>query len=106
MIKSLLKPCDEGGLATHHPLVAKLLEMVMEISNTVHSDMAVKIVVDLLRLERQEYYQLDGILAILSLLMKNKNNEAAKAFHNEGRPSFLTKLQAGKEKVKFISMTG
>ena len=52
--------------------------------------MAVKIVVDLLRLERQEYYQLDGILAILSLLMKNKNNAATKAFHTEGRPSFLT----------------
>ena len=90
MIKSLLKPSDEGSLVTPHPLVGKLLEMVMQISNTAHSVMAVKIVVDLLRLERQEYYQLDGILAILSLLMKNKNNAATKAFHTEGRPSFLT----------------
>ena len=89
MIKSLLKPGDEGGLVTHHPLVAKLLEMLMEISNTVHSDMAMKILVDLLRLERQEYYQLDGILAILSLLMKNKNNEATKVFHTKGRLSFF-----------------
>ena len=90
MIKSLLKPSDEGSLVTPHPLVGKLLEMVMQISNTAHSVMAVKIVVDLLRLERQEYYQLDGILAILSLLMKNKNNAATEAFHTEGRPSFLT----------------